>query len=66
MKAHCVERAVADVISQRSSERADPQLVHDAVAGYFKREDADLPRLARMCSALGVEDEFRVYLEVLD
>lgn len=65
VRAYCAERAVADLISQRSSSGADPQLVHDAVAGYFKRKDADLETLARMCSALGVEEEFRVYLEVL-
>ena len=65
VKAYCAERAVADLISQRVSEGADPQLVRDAVAGYFKRKGADLPKLARMCSALGVEKEFRMYLEVL-
>lgn len=65
MKAYCAERAVADLISQRASEGADPQLVRDAVAGYFKRKGADLPKLARMCNALGVEKEFRMYLEVL-
>lgn len=65
VKTYCAERAVADLISQRFSEGAEPQLVRDAVAGYFKRDDADLDGLARMCSALGVEDEFRVYLEVL-
>lgn len=33
--------------------------------GYFKRDGADIEELARMCSALGVEAEFKVYLEVL-
>lgn len=65
VRAYCAERAVADLISQRASGGADPQLVHDAVAGYFKRADADLENLARMCAALGVEEEFRMYLEVL-
>lgn len=65
VKAYCAERAVADLISQRASKGADPQLIRDAVAGYFKRKDADLPKLARMCEALGVEEEFRMYLEVL-
>ena len=65
VRAYCAERAVADLISQRASGGADPQLVHDAVAGYFKRADADLENLARMCTALGVEKEFRMYLEVL-
>lgn len=64
VKAYSAERTVADLISQRSSEGADPQLVRDAVAGYFKRSDADLEGLARMCSALGVGDEFRMYLEM--
>ena len=65
VKAYCAERAVADLISRRASEGADPQLVRDAVAGYFKRKDADLPKLARMCDALCAEKEFRMYLEVL-
>lgn len=65
VKAYRAERAVADLIAQRFSEGAEPQLVRDAVAGYFKRSDTDLEALARMCSALGIEDEFRVYLEVL-
>lgn len=65
VKAYCAERAVADLIAQRSREGADPQLVRDAIAGYFRRRNTDLPKLARMCSALGVEEEFRMYLEVL-
>ena len=65
VKSYCAERAIAGLISQRVSEGADPQLVRDAVAGYFKKKGADLPKLARMCSALGVEKEFRMYLEVL-
>ncbi len=65
VKTYCAERAVADLISQRASEGADPQLVRCAVAGYFKSKNADLEMLARMCTALGVEEEFRMYLEVL-
>ncbi len=65
VKAYCAERAVADLIEQRVTEGADPQLVRDAVAGYFKRADKNLPELAQMCAALGVENEFRMYLEVL-
>lgn len=65
VKAYCAERAVADLISQRASKGADPQLIHDAVVGYFKRKDADLSELARICKAFGVEGEFRMYMEVL-
>lgn len=56
---------MAELISQRSSVGADPQLVRDTVAGYFKRRDADLEGLARMFCALGVEEKFRMNLEVL-
>ena len=41
VRAYWAERAVAELISQRSSVGADPQLVRDAVAGYFKRRNAD-------------------------
>ena len=37
VRTYCTERAVADLISQRASGGADSQLVHDAVAGYFKK-----------------------------
>ena len=36
VKAYCAERAIADLISQRVSEGADPQLVRDAVAASLK------------------------------
>lgn len=65
VRAYGAERSVADLIAQRSKHGADPQLVRDAIAGYFKRKDANFSELARMCGALGVEDEFRMYLEVL-
>lgn len=38
VRAYRAERAVAELISQRSSVGADLQLVRDAVAGYFKRK----------------------------
>ena len=65
VKSYCAERAVADLLALRATEGADPQLVRDAVGGYFRRKNADLPKLARMCAARGVENEFRMYLEVL-
>lgn len=65
VKAYAAPRAVADLITKRKKSGADPQLVKDAVAGYFKRSNADLAELARVCKALGVEQEFVMYLEVL-
>ncbi len=65
VKAYKPERAVADLIVQRKTVGADAQLVHDGITGYFKSPNADLPELSRICNALGVENEFRMYLEVL-
>lgn len=59
------ERAVAGLIAWRAKRGADAQLVRDAVAGYFKLPGRDLPELSRMCAALGAQDEFQTYLEVL-
>lgn len=65
MRCYCAERAMADLIKQRTRGRADAQLVRDAITGYFKRDDRNLPKLASMCAALGVRDELQVYLEVM-
>lgn len=65
VKCYDTERAVADLIKERSHGGADAQLIRDSIAGYFKKEDKNLPKLASMCEALGVRDELQVYLEVL-
>lgn len=59
------ERSIADLIKERRRTGADAQLVRDAIGGYFRRQDKDLPKLVLMCEALGVHDELQVYLEVL-
>lgn len=59
------ERSIADLIRERSKGNANPQLIRDAIVGYFKRRDRDLPKLAKMSEALGVRDELQTYLEVL-
>lgn len=65
MRCYDAERSIADLLKQRKTGGADAQLVRDAVTGYFKRGDKDLPKLATMCKSLGVREELRVYLEVL-
>ena len=65
VRCYDAERSIADLLKQRKTEGADAQLVRDAVAGYFKRDDKDLPKLATMCESLGVREELQVYLEVL-
>lgn len=65
VKYYDAERSIVDLLKQRKTEGTDAQLVRDAVAGYFKRDDKDLPKLATMCESLGVREELQVYLEVL-
>ena len=63
--AYDAERSIADIIKLRTKGGANPQLVRDAIVGYFRRDDRDLPKLAKMCEAVGVREELQVYLEVL-
>ena len=65
VRSYDAERSIADLIKERSKGNIDTQLIRDAIGGYFKRRDRDLPRLAKMCEAVGVRDELQVYLEVL-
>lgn len=65
VSAYGAERSIADLLREREKGSANPQLIRDAMLGYFKRNDRDLAELARMCEALGVRDEMQRYLEVL-
>lgn len=65
VRCYSAERSIADLLKQRRFGGIDPQLVRDAIGGYFKREDKDLHALSRMCQTLGVGPELQVYLEVL-
>lgn len=59
------ERSIADIIKERMNGTVNPQLVRDAIGGYFRKSDRDFARLANMCEAVGVRDELQKYLEVL-
>ncbi|WP_165252856.1 type IV toxin-antitoxin system AbiEi family antitoxin domain-containing protein [Adlercreutzia sp. ZJ304] len=63
--AYDAERSIADIIQERAKGTVNPQLVRDALVGYFRKSDRDLPKLAKMSEALGVRDELQTYLEVL-
>lgn len=60
------ERSIADLIKERPKDSVDPQLIKDALVGYFSKAERDLPKLAKMCEAVGVRDELQRYLEVLE
>lgn len=59
------ERSIADILKEKKRGSVNPQLVRDAIVGYFRKGDRDLAKLAKMCEALGVRDELQTYLEVL-
>lgn len=59
------ERSIADIIKRRSKGIIDPQLVKNAIVGYFRKDDRNLRKLAKMCDELGVREELQKYLEVL-
>ncbi len=59
------ERSIADLIRERTKGNANPQLIRDAITGYFKWPERDLSKLARMCEKVGVRAELQTYLEVL-
>ena len=64
VRAYCAERAVADS-SPRGLPAEPTRSSSTTRSRAISRSDADLESLARMCTALGVEEEFRMYLEVL-
>lgn len=59
------ERSIADILKEKKHGSVNPQLVRNAIVGYFRKGDRDLAKLAKMCEALGVRDELQTYLEVL-
>lgn len=65
VSAYDAERSIADLLKERMRGSVNPQLVRDAMLGYFKSDKRNLLKLAKMCEALGVRDELQIYLEVL-
>ena len=65
LKLYDSERCICDILLERRRGQADLQLLRDAVTGYMKSRSKDLPKLARYAKELGVQDELRVYTEVI-
>jgi len=58
-----LERTLCDIIRSRS--RIDSQIFTDAVKGYVKRKDKNLPRLTEYAVQFGISKLVRQYIEVL-
>lgn len=63
VKIYDLERTICDIVSQRRN--IDRQIYVDALKGYFKRRDKNLRKLIKYSVILGVEEEIRKYIEVL-
>lgn len=60
------ERSIADIIWEKTKGTINPQLMRDAMVGYFRKRERNLPKLAKMCDVMGVRDSLQTYLEVLE
>jgi predicted transcriptional regulator of viral defense system len=58
-----MERTICDIVKARK--HTDPQILSDALNGYVRRKDNNLPMLAEYARALKTEEAVRQYIEVL-
>lgn len=65
VSAYNAERAIADMLKEKKRGRVSSQLARDVIVSYLRKGKSDLPKLTKMCAALGVRDELQAYLDVL-
>lgn len=58
------ERSICDIVSDRKN--LDKQIYVDAITRYFKEPGAELRVMIKYSRAIGVEEEIRKYMEVLN
>ncbi|MDO5063151.1 MAG: type IV toxin-antitoxin system AbiEi family antitoxin domain-containing protein [Peptostreptococcaceae bacterium] len=63
VKCYDMERSICDIVSERHM--IDKQLFVDAITGYFKHNEKNIRNLIKYSRILGVENEVRKYMEVL-
>ena len=64
-RAYDAERCICDLLLERRRGKADLQLFSDALRGYARNRKKDMPKLARYAETLGVTDELRDLMEVV-
>lgn len=65
VSAYNAERTIADMLKEKKRGRVSSQLARDVIVSYLRKGKSDLPKLTKMCAALGVRDELQAYLDVL-
>ena len=63
LRVYDLERTLCDVLRSRS--RLDVQIVNDAIKGYIKKPEKNLPRLMQYAEQFGIQKIVRQYVEVL-
>ena len=63
LRVYGLERTLCDVLRSRS--RLDVQIVNDAIKGYIKKPEKNLPRLMQYAEQFGIQKIARQYVEVL-
>ena len=63
LRVYDLERTLCDVLRSRS--RMDVQIVNDAIKGYIKKPEKNLPRLMQYAEQFGIQKIARQYVEVL-
>ena len=58
-----MERTICDIVKAKN--HTDPQVFSDALKGYVKKKDNNLPRLVEYAKVLKVEAAVHQYIEVL-
>lgn len=64
VKCYDRERTICDIVSERK--RIDKQIFIDAMIRYFSCKEKNIRKLIKYSRLLGVEEEIRKYMEVLE
>lgn len=64
-RAYDTERCICDLLLERRKGKADLQLFGDVLRGYARNDKKDMPKLARYAEIIGVADELRYLMEVV-
>lgn len=63
VKCYNMERCICDIVSERKN--IDKQIFIDAITGYFNSKNKNIRNLIKYSRILGIEDEIRIYTEIL-
>lgn len=63
LRSYDMERTICDLVRSRTA--IETQVLQEAIKGYARRKDKNIPRLMRYAKAFSIEKIIRQYMEVL-